>query len=184
MNLFDLRLETERLLLRPPARQDLDAWASFVADPEAMLHLDGVQSRALAWRGLAATVGSWQMEGFGMFSVIEKATGRWVGRVGPWRPEGWPGTEVGWSIARAAWGKGYAPEAAHAATQWAFEHLGWREVIHSIGPPNENSKAVARKLGSRFLRMDELPDPHAGKPIEIWGQSRDEWFARQPQGGA
>ena len=87
-----------------------------------------------------------------MFSVIEKATGRWVGRVGPWQPEGWPGTEVGWSIARAHWGKGFAPEGATAATDWAFDQLGWSEVIHTIAEDNRNSKAVAAKLGVLRVR--------------------------------
>lgn len=178
MSLFDLQLETERLLLRPPRREDYEPWAAFVADEESMRHLGGVQARSPAWRSLATMVGSWQMEGFGMFSVIEKASGQWVGRVGPWNPVDWPGTEVGWSIVRAAWGRGYAPEAAIASTDWAFEHLGWDEVIHTIDPANAGSQAVARKLGSRLLRIGELPPPHAGKPIEIWGQSRAQWLAR------
>lgn len=114
-----------------------------------------------------------------MFSVIEKATGRWVGRVGPWQPEGWPGTEVGWSIAREAWGRGYAPEAAAASTDWAFDHLGWSEVIHTIDPDNANSKTVAAKLGSAYLRMDRLPEPHHEKPVEVWGQTRTQWQARK-----
>ena len=112
-------------------------------------------------------------------TVIEKATGRWVGRVGPWQPEGWPGTEVGWSIAREAWGRGYAPEAAAASTDWAFDHLGWSEVIHTIDPDNANSKTVAAKLGSAYLRMGRLPEPHHEKPVEVWGQTRTQWQARK-----
>ena len=42
--------------------------------------------------------GSWALNGFGMFSVIEKASGLWLGRIGPWRPDGWPGNEVGWGL--------------------------------------------------------------------------------------
>ena len=86
-----------------------------------------------------------------MFSVIEKSTGRWVGRLGPWMPDGWPGTEVGWAIARDCWGRGYAPEGAQAATQWAFEHLGWDRVIHCIDPANVASTSVMRKLGMRYV---------------------------------
>ncbi|MGN7831151.1 GNAT family N-acetyltransferase [Pseudoxanthomonas sp. 22568] len=178
MSIFDLRLETERLWLRPQRREDYEAWAAFVADEEATRYIGGVQPPPMAYRSLAAMVGCWQMEGFAMFSVIEKSSGRWVGRVGPWCPLGWPGTEIGWSIAREAWGHGYAPEAARAAADWAFERLGWQEIIHTIDPDNQNSKVVAAKLGSRFLRMGELPAPHEGKPVEIWGQSREQWFAR------
>jgi len=99
--------------------------------------------------------------------------------MGPWQPLDWPGTEVGWSIRRESWGKGYAPEAAVASIDWAFNALGWEEVIHTIDAANENSRIVARKLGSTLLRMGELPPPHDGKPIEIWGQSRDQWQHRR-----
>ncbi len=178
MSIFDLQLETERLWLRPQRRLDFVAWAACVPDEEPTRYIGGVQPPSMAYRSLAAMVGCWQMEGFAMFSVIEKSSGRWVGRVGPWCPLGWPGTEIGWSIAREVWGHGYAPEAARAAADWAFERLGWQEIIHTIDPDNQNSKVVAAKLGSRFLRMGELPAPHEGKPVEIWGQSREQWFAR------
>lgn len=170
-------LETERLILRPPSAQDLDAWATFAADPVAAEFLGGPQPRAMAWRALCAVAGSWVVNGFGMFSVIERDTGRWVGRVGPWRPEGWPGTEVGWGLARQAWGKGYAVEAAIASIDWAFAHLGWADVIHAIHADNARSEAVARRLGSRALGEATLPAP-IGLPVVVWGQSRDEWLAR------
>src|SRR5690606_16389669 len=86
-------LETERLILRPPALEDFDAYAAFMADEQATRFLGGVQSRSVAWRGFATLGGSWALLGYGMFSVIEKSSGRWVGRLGPWMPEGWPGTE-------------------------------------------------------------------------------------------
>jgi RimJ/RimL family protein N-acetyltransferase len=177
-DVFDLRIETERVILRPTRAEDFEAWAAFAADPEVMRHLGGVQARPIAWRAFIGMAGAWQIQKFAMFSVIEKSTGRWIGRLGPWVPDGWPGTEVGWSLIRDVWGKGYAPEGARAAINWAFEHLGWTEVIHTISPDNLPSKAVARKLGSRFLRMDRLPLPME-IDVEVWGQSREEWFARQ-----
>lgn len=179
MDLSRFQIETPRLLLRLPRREDYEAWAAFGADGEATRYIGGVQARSRAWRSLAATLGSWHLQGLGMFSVIEKTSGRWVGRVGPWQPEGWPGTEVGWSIAREAWGRGYAPEAASASIEWAFEHLRWQEVIHTIDPQNANSKAVAAKLGSTYWRMDRLPEPHHEKPVEVWGQTRAQSQARR-----
>ena len=86
-----------------------------------------------------------------MFSVIERESGRWVGRLGPWQPEGWPGPEIGWAIVRDCWGKGYAVEGAIAASDWAFDTLGWPNMIHSISPANLPSQRVAQKLGSRNL---------------------------------
>jgi RimJ/RimL family protein N-acetyltransferase len=177
MSIDDLRIETDRLLLRPPRREDFDAYARFAGDPEVMRHIGGVPPPPVAWRSFAALVGSWQLQGFAMFSVIERASGEWIGRVGPWQPLGWPGPEVGWSLRQASWGRGYAPEAARAAIDWAFRTLGWREVIHTIAPDNRNSMAVAAKLGSRRLRAGRLPAPHDAQPVEIWGQSRAEWDA-------
>lgn len=169
------RLETARLILRPPLAEDLDGWAAFSADAEAMRFLGGPRSRAEAWRDLATMAGSWALKGFGMFSVIEKARGRWIGRLGPWRPEGWPGTEIGWGLARAAWGKGYALEGAAAATDWVFDHLGWTEVIHTIDPGNAASEALARRLGSIHRGPGRLPPPFENAPVDIWGQTAAMW---------
>lgn len=83
--------------------------------------------RSLAWRAFMTMAGAWYLQGFAMFSVIEKATGRWIGRLGPWYPEGWPGTEIGWALVRDSWGRGYATEGAAAAMDWAFSTLGWKE---------------------------------------------------------
>lgn len=172
------RLETERLLLRPPIAEDFSAWATFSADPVVMKHLGGVQEPGQAWRAMATVTGAWSLRGFSMFSVIEKSSGAWVGRLGPWQPEGWPGTEVGWGLSRAAWGKGYATEGARAAIDWAFDVLGWTEVIHTIGPDNVESQRVASRLGSVLRGPGKLPAPFADVPIEVWGQSRQAWRAR------
>ena len=171
-------LETERLILRLPEPADFEPWAAFAADEEAARFIGGKQERPVAWRLMSVMAGAWLSRGFGMFSVIEKASGRWVGRVGPWQPEGWPGTEVGWGLVRETWGKGYATEAATAAIDWAFETQGWHEVIHVIEAANTRSQAVARRLGSRLLRQAVLPAP-LNTPLDVWGQSRAEWEARE-----
>jgi RimJ/RimL family protein N-acetyltransferase len=171
-------LHTARLILRPTRREDFAAWASFAGDEECARYLGGVQTPAMAWRGFAAIAGSWQLYGFSMFSVIERATGRWVGRLGPWQPEGWPVTEVGWGLSRDAWGKGYALEGVTAAVDWAFDQLGWQEVIHAIDPANERSQAVAKRIGSTLRGPGKLPAPFDHAPIELWGQTKEQWRAR------
>lgn len=173
-------LETERLILRPPIEADLDGWAAMMADEEAARFIGGVKPRAGAWRGMAAMAGSWLLKGYGMFSVLEKASGRWVGRLGPWQPEGWPGTEVGWGLIRDSWGKGYATEGAKAAMDWAFDHLGWDEIVHAIDPENIGSIGVARRLGSRNRGPSTLPAPFEHYRIDLWGQSKAEWRGRRP----
>jgi RimJ/RimL family protein N-acetyltransferase len=172
-------LETQRLILRAPAAEDFDAWAAFAADEEAMRHLGGAQDRAVAWRGICTMTGAWTIRGFSMFSAIEKASGRWVGRLGPWEPEGWPGTEVGWALVRDVWGKGYATEGAAACMDYAFDVLGWTEVVHTIEPANVASQAVARRLGSTILRQARMPAPFQDSVLDVWGQTREQWLARR-----
>lgn len=169
-------LETERLILRMPEASDFPAWAASMADEETMRFIGGVHTPMLAWRNMTSVIGSWSMMGFSMFSVIEKATGQWVGRLGPWRPEGWPGNEVGWGLARSAWGKGYATEGVAAARDYAFEMLGWTEMIHSIDPANSASIAVAQRIGSRRVGDAVLPPP-LDRTIDMYGQTRAEWLA-------
>jgi RimJ/RimL family protein N-acetyltransferase len=179
LHLDGLQIETPRLILRVPRLDDLEAWAAMMADEEVAKFIGGVAPREVTWRALMTMIGAWHATGIGMFSVIEKSSGKWVGRLGPWQPLGWPGTEVGWAIRRECWGQGYAPEGAAAATDWAFDNLGWTNVIHSIDPGNTASQAVARKLGSRNLGPGRLPPPFHEASIDIWGQSREEWRSRR-----
>lgn len=170
-------IETERLILRGPVQADFDAgWAEFHGDAECMRYLGGAMPRSVAWRALAQVVGMWSLLGYGQFSVIDKETGRWLGRVGPWRPEGWPAPEVGWLFHRDAWGKGYATEAASACLAFVFETLGWDFVGHMIHPDNSPSQAVAQRLGSRLVEMVTLPPPmDAAGPTQMWGQTVEAW---------
>jgi RimJ/RimL family protein N-acetyltransferase len=114
-----------------------------------------------------------------MFSVIERATGKWAGRLGPWQPEGWPGTEVGWGVAREFAGKGYAHEGAVAAMDYAVDVLGWTHIIHTIAPENERSWKLAQRLGSVNEGPTRLPAPHAEVRVDAWGQTADQWRARR-----
>ena len=172
-------LETERLILRAPAAEDFEPWAAFAADAETMRHLGGVQARSVAWRGLCQVTGAWTIRGFSMFSVIEKSSGRWVGRLGPWQPQDWPGTEVGWGIVRDVRGKGYATEGAAACMDYVFDVLGWTEAIHTIEPGNIGSQAVAKRLGSTLWGPTAMPAPYEDATVEAWGQTREQWLARR-----
>src|SRR5690606_3770850 len=127
-----VELETERLVLRLPQATDFDRYAETLGNEAAARYIGGHVSRAAAWRRFLQMPGAWALQGFAMFSVVEKASGLWVGQCGPGRPEGWPGNEVGWTFHPDAWGKGYATEAATAAMDYAFDVLGWDAVIHCI----------------------------------------------------
>lgn len=135
------------------------------------------QERAPGWRAFASMLGHWRIRGYGFFSAFERRTGDWVGRVGPWAPEGWPGIECGWSIAPAHWGKGYAGEAAVATTRWIFaEQPTLSRIISLIDPSNANSQAVARKIGETKTADTFLYDPVTR--LDIWAADREGWLER------
>lgn len=171
-------VETDRLLLRVPVAADFERYAEHFAH-EGSHHIGGPLTRGDAWRRFLQMPGAWLVQGFGMFSVVERETGTWVGQAGPWQPEGWPGTEVGYSFHPDAWGRGYATEACTAAIDWAFDVLGWSEVIHCIAPANHASQAVARRLGSTNRGPVVLPAPLDTRAIDAWGQTRTEWLSRR-----
>ncbi len=172
-------LLTERLLLRRLGPEDAEAWYAFHADSVTMRHLGGVQSRSVAWRGLCAMAGAWSIRGFSMFAVTLRDTGEWIGRVGPWQPEDWPGTEIGWGLASHFAGRGFAREAATATIDYAVDVLGWTDIIHTIAPDNVESIALAQWLESTNRGRTKLPPPLESLPVDDWGQSAADWRARR-----
>ena len=177
--MMTIQIETERLVLRPLAPVDCDAHIEMMGYPDiaSFLSPDGApQSRADRWRQFASYLGHWQIRGFGWFSVEEKESGAWVGRVGPWMPEGWPGLECGWAIHPSYWGKGYAPEAAIGAIKWTFDKFpDLSRIISIIDPSNKNSQAVAAKIGeTKSGELFEYP-PHK---FDIWAAEREAWLAQ------
>ena len=171
-------LQTPRLILRPTRMEDFPRWAESMAHPSARF-IGGPQTPEAAWRGLMTMAGAWSLTGVAMFSLIERSSGLWMGRIGPWKPEGWPGNEVGWGVHPEAAGRGYALEAAAAAMDYAFDVLGWDDVIHCIDPDNIPSQRLAQKLGSYNQGPTRLPPPFETVTVDKWGQSRDDWRANR-----
>ena len=175
---MDLVVETERLILRRWRDNDVAPNTEMLADPDSARFItsDGkpVVDAFVGWRNAAIMAGHWALHGFGLFAVEEKQTGRYVGRVGPWFPAGWPGFEVGWGIAKSFRGKGYAVEAAIASIDWAFACFEIDKIIHCIRPENVASQKVAQRLGATIERQIELFD-HA---TDLWATQRDTWTAR------
>jgi len=150
-----LSRQTPRLLLRPPTVEDLEPFVEIHEDPEVMRYMTVIgplSGRVAAWKLLAVMIGHWHLRGYGQWSVVEKATGLVIGRVGLWNPEGWPGIEVGWVIRRSHWGYGFATEAAKEALDFGFNHVGADHLISIIRSDNARSIRVAEKLGESFER--------------------------------
>jgi RimJ/RimL family protein N-acetyltransferase len=167
-----MQLETERLFLRLPQASDLDAYAQLFADPEVVRYTGGVtKTRAESEVAVERMLDHWRDNGIGLFSVVRKEDERVLGRVGflVWDTESWTHammraprgmteTEIGWTLARAHWGRGFATEGATAARDWALQELGLRRLISLIQRGNNASVRVARKLG-QTLEREDLPGP-------------------------
>lgn len=172
-------LVTQRLILRPPAAEDFDAYAAMCQETDTMEHIGGVAQRSVAWRQLCSLAGAWHINGYSMFSVIERSSGRWVGRIGPWEPADWPGKEIAYGVRREFAGCGYAFEAAAAACDFAVDFLKWDELMHCIAPTNHRSQALARRLGAVNSGPTRLPPPFESAPADAWRQSAADWKARR-----
>ena len=148
---------TERLLLRGFADGDFEEFATIMGNEEVMYFLGGKPlSRADAWRQMAMFAGHWVLRGFGMWAVVERDTGALIGRVGLHQPHGWPGLEIGYTLGRPWWGRGFAREAAAASLAYAREALVATDVISIIRPENARSIAVATSLGAMPAETIEL----------------------------
>jgi RimJ/RimL family protein N-acetyltransferase len=164
-----VRLETERLILRMWRNEDFEAYARICADAEVMRYLGGKTFTPLeAWRHMAFLVGHWHLLGYGHWAVEEKASGDVIGRLGFLNPEGWPGFEIGWTLAREHWGKGYAVEGARRALEYAFTELDRDHVISLIHPENRASIKVAERLGEKLEGETEL----LGIDVLVYGIDR------------
>ena len=171
MNRSAPRLETERLILRDFRRDDLDAFAATMGDPEIVRHLAiPPLSREDSLRRIFLAAGQWPILGMGMWAVEMKESGRVVGHVGFFDMErdmtpslvGQP--EMGWIFDRSVHGQGIAREACGAALEWAQRELGPVSIPAIISVDNVASMRLAERLG--FVRD---PDGvYKDEPIAIF----------------
>ncbi len=159
-------IETERLRLRAFREDDLDAFAAMSADPEVMRYIGSGETvdRNGSWRSMAGFNGHWTLRGFGMWAIERRSDGAFIGRTGWHHPPYWPALEVGWVLARDAWGRGYAREAARAALDFAHDRLPPQRMVSFIRPGNERSVKVALALGARHEGEADL----LGTPVEVY----------------
>lgn len=149
-------IETQRLLLRPIARGDLDDLAELYDDPEVTRFVSRLD-RSQTQDQLRRAERSWEERGHGMFAVLDGAAGRFIGRVTLKYWTQFDETEVGWALRRDAWHHGYATEAGHACVDWAFAHLAISHLTAMVHPDNVRSIQVAELLRMQPLRIGRPP---------------------------
>lgn len=165
-------METERLLLRKLTSDDLNALVEIYGDPLAMRYFEKVFTRdEIRERFLERNLARYRDHGHGMYAVEGKEDGEFLGLAGANLEEvdGERYIEVGYSFKPAAWGKGYATEAAAACMRYAFVQLGAQRVVSFIDPNNQPSQRVAQRNG---LRLGKQIHWH-GKAHDVWVKDRE-----------
>ncbi len=158
-------IETERLLLREFLDVDRAPYAALNADPEVMAHFPSTLTPYQSNEMVDRIIARWAEDGHGLWAVELLATGEFIGFVGLARPRFethfTPCVEVGWRLARWAWGHGYAPEAALAALDWGFAHLDLPndEIVSFTTTLNLKSQRVMQKIGMTHDPADDFDHP-------------------------
>ena len=177
-------LATARLRLRGWRDRDREPWAALNADPEVMAHFPTMLSRATSDRLVDLTMGGWAENGFGLWAVERIDDGVFLGFTGLSRPSFeahfTPAVEVGWRLARHAWGHGYATEAARAALEFGFETVGLDEIVSFTVPSKVRSRAVMERIGMHHDRADgfdhpKLPEGHPLRPHVLYRLPHGDW---------
>lgn len=164
------RLETARLVLRPPAPGDWDAFHAFMMSDRATA-FGSHRNLGRAFRSFAAELGHWQIFGYGMWAVTWRGDDTARALIGPWNPPDWPEPEVGWMVLDpAAEGTGLATEAARAAIAHAYAVLGWHTVVSYVGIGNTRSARLAEKLGA--VLDPDAPQPSPDDPLWVYRHPR------------
>jgi RimJ/RimL family protein N-acetyltransferase len=181
-----LELRTRRTLLRQWKDADLPAWVAMNADPEVRRHFPTLLSEEEA-RAEAQRVRDWiAQRGWGIWALEIPGVLPFAGVVGlhvtTFEAPFVPCVELGWRLSAAAWGRGYATEAASAATEFAFDRLDLPEVVAFTIPANTRSRGVMEKLGMRHDPADDFEHPrvepgHPMRPHVLYRLTRENWRA-------
>jgi ribosomal-protein-alanine N-acetyltransferase len=169
------QLRTERLLLREWRDADRERWAALNADPEVMRYLGAPLNREQADGWLERNMEYWDEHDHGLWAVdvVDDPDGPpgFIGFIGLLAPSFdahfTPCVEVGWRLARSAWGRGYAPEGARAAIAYGFDVVALDEIVSMTTVDNQKSRRVMEKLGMTRDPADDFDHPRvpAGSPL-------------------
>lgn len=164
-----LPAETERLSFRRLGMEDLDSLLALQSDPAYRRYMSTFDRAGLEGY-LRSVAEEWSERGHGRVAILDRESGRFLGRTGL---KHWPQfdeTEVGWVLRPDARGHGYATEAARAALAWGFQQFDLPYITAMIQPGNDASVKVAERLGLAPIRSDEL----IGEEVVVYAIGREE----------
>jgi RimJ/RimL family protein N-acetyltransferase len=179
-------ISTDRLVLRGWRAADRAPFAALNADPEVMRHFPAPLDAAASDRLVASIIDGWATNGLGLWAVARRTDDRFLGFTGLSRPSFeahfTPAVEVGWRLAREAWGHGYATEAARAAVAFGFETLRLEGIVSFAVPANDRSRRVMERLGMTRDPDDDfehprLPEGHPLRRHVLYRLRRDDWLS-------
>lgn len=153
-------IETARLLLRPPIEIDFEPFARAQANIDFKKYTGGILNREKAYDEFILWQNFWQLKEYGFFSIIDKATGIWIGRTGPTMRADINFPEFGWALIPQFQGQGLANEAINSILNWALINLNWQE--------NKASQNLAFKIGAKKAFQEKLPEVLQNKGVEVW----------------
>ena len=180
------RIETERLLLRPWREADLEPFIRMNEDPEVVEYLPSPISGKESQQFVRRSQAHFAEHGYGLYVVERREDAAFLGYTGlNWtlfESHFTPALEVGWRLARHAWGRGYATEAARASMTHAFVEKGISEIVSFTVPANARSAAVMKRLGMTRDPADDFVHPRLGPdhPLGhhiLYRVQRSEWDA-------
>ena len=154
---------TERLLLRRWREDDREPFAALNADPAVMEHFPAPLSRAESDAFIDRVAPQVEQRGWGLWALEVRDTGAFIGYTGLAAPRFdahfTPAVEVGWRLARDAWGFGFATEAARAALAVGFGSIGLDEIVSFAAVGNTRSRAVMERIGMTHDEADDFDHP-------------------------
>jgi RimJ/RimL family protein N-acetyltransferase len=182
-----IELETPRLRLRQWREEDREPFAALNADPRVMEHFPALIPRERSDATVDGCMAAFATRGWGNWAVERVDTGEFIGFTGLSIPQRQfhfsPCVEVGWRLAHAHWGHGFASEAAGAALAVGFERLGLDEIVSMTACTNIRSQAVMRRIGlvdtGEVFEHPGVPEGHPVRPHMLFKLAAAQWRARQ-----
>lgn len=166
-------LRSARLILRPWRDEDREPFAALNADPRVMEYFPALLTREESDGAVQRIRDHFDREGFGLWALEIPGVAPFIGFTGLVRPGFMPGVEIGWRLAHAYWGTGYATEAARVAAAFGFDTLGLDEILAMVVPANLRSQRVMAKLGMVRDRAADFDHPRIPD-----GPARRHWLFR------